>query len=354
MNDLRALVEGATPEHVSGLDGVLARRNQRSRRRRGLVAGASGTALAVGIVAVLSMSGPSDDQGVPPPPAATSAPAPSSVTPTAVDRPPLRYTYNEKPSPVVIRLPDRDVAPLLWLGCWAGPDGHNDCVEELSTPVAALPDVGSPEGIDFWFGVKGWMFDATFNEIGVDCPRSERTKAVRVRSHWFHLDPAGLAGDYRVDLNGVGPHGGGSKGVPTALGFVWHTPVDGPVDQPRARVGDSELKVDDLGFEPSSASAQVTITDANGMTTTRRLPRSGTDNGCVAVTDADRSIFDSTEAQGGLYFAGDFDDPAIPKRGPGPYTYTVRLTLDGTLYVGTSGPGHKVTWTPPLPTYGAR
>ena len=353
MNDLRALVDDAIPEHVPGFSGVLARRDQRSRRRRALIAGASACGLAVvASVAIRSMS-TGDDQGGPPPPAATSSPPPSSAAPTVVDRPPLRYTYSEKPSPLMIRLPDRDVAPLLWLGCWAGPTGHNDCVEELSTPVAALPDVGSPEGIDFWFGVKGWKFDATFTEIGVECPRSEHTKAVPVRNHWFHLDPAGLAGDYRVDLDGVGPHGGGSKGVPTALGFVWHTPVDGPVDQPRAEVWDSELMVADLGFEPTSASAQVTITDANGKSTTRRLPRSGTDHGCAAVTDDDRSIFASTEALGGLYFAGDFDDPAIPTLGPGPYTYRVRLTLDGTPYVGTAGTNHKVTWTPPLPTYGA-
>jgi hypothetical protein len=151
-----------------------------------------------------------------------------------------------------------------------------------------------------------------------------------------------------VDLDGVGPHGGGLKKVPTVLGFVWHTPVDGPVDQPRADVGDSELIVVDLGFEPASALAQVTITDANGKTTTRRLPRSGTDR-CTKSADLD----DGTQAQGGLYFAGDFDDPSIPRLGPGPYTYRVRLTLDGSQYVGTAGPNHKVSWTPPLPTYGA-
>ena len=350
MNNLRALVDDATPEHLPGFGGVLARRDQRGRRRRVLIAGASACGLAVVTsVAIWSLS-TGDDQGVPPPPAATSEPAPSAAEPTVIDRPNLTYTWSDKHSPLVIRLPDRDVAPLLWLGCWSGPTGNSECVEELSTPVAVLPDVGRPEGIDFWFGVKGWTFDATFTEIGVDCPRSEHTKAVQVRSHWFHLDPAGLAGDYRVDLDGVGPHGGGVKAVPTAMGFVWHTTVDGPVDQPRARVSDSELMVADLGFEPSSVSAQVTITDATGMTTTRRLPRSGTD-GCAESADGS---FDTTDAQGGLNFAGDFDDPAIPKLGPRPYTYRVRLTLDGTRYVGIAGPDRKVTWTPPLPTYGGR
>ena len=51
---------------------------------------------------------------------------------------------------------------------------------------------------------------------------------------------------------------------------------------------------------------QVTISDANGSMTTRRLPPGGTDDGCAAVTDDDRSILDSNEALGGLYFAGDF------------------------------------------------
>jgi hypothetical protein len=107
----------------------------------------------------------------------------------------------------------------------------------------------------------------------------------------------------------------------------------------KARVSDSDLEVSDLGFEPASAAAQVTITDANGKQTTRQLPPFGRER-CA------------TSALGGLHFQG---DPAIPELGPGPYSYCVRLTLDGETYVGTretSGPAPSdVVWSPPLPAY---
>jgi hypothetical protein len=244
----------------------------------------------------------------------------------------------------VVRTPERDVPLTTWLGCWWGPTGDLDCVEEEVPPLAELPDVGSPEHIDFWFGVKGWTFDASFTQLGSDCPRSEGTKTVQVGARWFRLDPAGLAGDYRVDLSGYGPHAE-FKRVPTSMSFVWHTPVDGPVDQPSASVSDSELQVSHLGFQPASAAAQLTIIDANGETTTRQLPDAGGNSDCES-------------GLGGLFFQGDFDDPAISELGPGPYSYRIRLTLDGETYVGTGTDSKDagttvsdLVWSPPLPAY---
>lgn len=252
----------------------------------------------------------------------------------------------------MLRTPERDLRLTTWLGCWNGPSGNLGCVDEEAGPIAELRDVGSPEHLDFWFGVKGWTFDARFTELGSDCPRSEHTKTVSTGARWYRIKPAGLAGDYRVDLIGDGPHSE-FKGVPTMMSFVWHTPVDGPVDQPKARVSVEDLEVHDLGFQPASTSAQVTITDANGEKTTRQLP--GGDGRCP------------TNALGGLYFQGDFVDPAIPELGPGPYSYRVRLILDGETYIGTGasddgafldargpGPGTSagdLVWSPPLPAY---
>ena len=344
MNELRALVDAATPDRAPGFDAVLARRVQRTRRRYAAAAGGSGAVLAVAILAVqLTTGGPVE---APPPGTATSTPPTPSPSPTRIHRADPTYTWSDQPSPLVLRLPDRDVPLKNRIGCWDGPTGNLDCIEEPTAPVSQLPDVGGPQGIDFWFGVEGWTFTATFTQLDVGCPRREITRAETTGDRWSHLAPAGLAGDYLVELSGVGPHGG-FKGVPTTWSFVWHTPVDGPVDQPTAHVGGSELMVHALGFEPTSASAQVTITDADGVVTTRRLP--GAEEDCtLSVDDAD---FDEGHYRGELFFQGDFVDPSIPALGPGPYSYRVRLTLDGTTYVGTAGPDGRVTWSPPLPAY---
>lgn len=354
MNDLRTLVDDATPEGAPGFDGVLARRDQRSRRRRGMVAGAVAAVLVVTTSLAAQLFTSDGDQSPAPAPAPTISPTESSSpTPTPMsDRPDPTYTWSDTPPRVVLRAPDRDVRLTTWLGCWNGPTGNLDCVEEAPVPLADLPDVGSPDHVDFWFGVKGWTFTATFTQLGDDCPRTEDTKTVPIRAHWFRLDPAGFAGDYRVDLTGYGPHSE-LKGVPTSMSFVWHTPVDGPVDQPKSRVSDASLELSDLGFRPTSATAQLTITDANGETTTRQLPWTYSDD-C------------ESRGQGWLYFEGDFS-PAIPELGPSPYRYRVRLTLDGKTYVGTgtskagayvdpigAGPGtgtDDVVWSPPLPAY---
>lgn len=352
MNDLRALIDDATSEGVPGFDAVLARRDQRTRRRRVMIAGA-GAAVLVVAASLATQLGRSDGDPSPAPAPTISPTESSSPTPTVIDRPDPTYTWSDTPSRVVLRTPERDVRLTTWLGCWNGPSGNLDCVEEDAGPVAELPDVGSPEVVEFWFGVKGWTFTASFTQLGNNCPRSEDTKTVSTGDHWFRLKPAGLAGDYQVDLIGYGPHSE-FKGVPTTMSFVWHTPVDGPVDQPKARVSVSDLDVSDIGFQPASATAQVRITDVNGETTTRRLPRNG-------------GISDCESGQGGLYFQGDFDDPAIPELGPSPYSYRVRLTLDGETYVGTAtsndvafgdargvGPGTSadvVVWSPPLPAY---
>ena len=347
MNDLRALVDAATPDQPPGFDEVLARRAQRTRRRYAAVAGGCAAGLVAAALTIQSLTGPRSTEGPPVITDETTSPTPTpSPTPRTIRRADPTYTWSDETSPLVLRLADRDVSLKNWIGCWDGPTGNLDCIEEPPEGVAQLPDVGGPAGIDFWFGVEGWTFTASFTQLGVDCPRVDDTRVVATGDQWFHLAPAGLAGDYRVTVDGRGPHGG-FKGVPTGWSFVWHTPVDGPLDQPTAQVGDSELIVHALGFEPSSASAEVTITDANGDTTTRRLPDA---DGECSMSFGDPG-FDGDDNRGELFFQGDFVDPSIPALGPRPYSYRVRLTLDGTTYVGTAANDGHVTWTPELPAY---
>jgi hypothetical protein len=337
MNDLSALVDDATPERVPDFDKVLARRDQRHRRRRGTIVGTATAAVLVCAGLAVVLGSPNDDRH--PAPAPTPSPMQStSPTPTQGDPPHLSYTWSDTPSEVIVRLPDRDVPLKTWRGCWRGPGGDSDCVEEAPPPVAELPDVGSPEAVSFWFGTKGWTFDAKLTRLDSECPRAEDTRTVSTGAHWFRLDPAGFAGDYRVDLVGHGPHAD-HRTLPTNMSFVWHTTRDGPVDQPRAHVSEDELMLYDLGSAPTRATAEVTITDAKGARTTRRLPAPRLDDHCRG------------QAEGYLLFQGDFVDPAIPELGPGPYSYRVRLTLDGTGYLGTAGPDGRVTWSPTLPPY---
>src|SRR5688572_3636654 len=136
MNDLRALVDDATPEGAPGFGGVLARRHQRSRRRRGTVA-LVGTAVFVTVVslAVQLQRGGSDESPTPPPIQSSTGSSSPTPTPTQIDRPDPTYTWSDKPSRVVIRLPEQDVTLTTWTGCWTGPTGNLDCIDEAPPPI---------------------------------------------------------------------------------------------------------------------------------------------------------------------------------------------------------------------------
>ncbi len=358
MNDfqdrLRRHVDSLTPEHSAPFPEVLARRDRRRRRRRALAAG--GTAMVAVAVVAFSIgtqahgSDRSDHATGP----ATSSPSPS---PTEAPRAEPTYEVSRKPSPVVLRLADRDLVLKPGTYCWMGPperDGlkHGKCADGY-WPTKSLERIGSPASVDFWFGVEGWDFQATFTELGEDCPRQHTVQAVRTGGHRFRLDPAGLAGRYRVDLSGRGAHGS------VSTGFVWTTAADGPTDEATAYMalvsGDRdelesyglELVVQDLAFQPREADAQVTVTAANGRS---------------MVLDAESENPGTCYAEGSVSFRGD-DDQArqAAQLGPLPFTYRVRLTLDGRRYVGTAvwprdeqpdeAPNAVLTFDPPLPAY---
>jgi hypothetical protein len=216
--------------------------------------------------------------------------------------------------------------------------------------------------VDFWFGVEDWDFQATFTELGEDCPRQYSVPAVRTGDQMFRVDPAGLAGRYRVDLFGRGERGD------VIVSFLWTTPTDGPIDQPTAGMaliaaGDDEptsyglgLGVGNLAFQPRQASAEVTVTAANGRSMVLDTQRDD-------LPAADAHVKDGTcDAEGSVSFDGD-DDQALQaaQLGPPPFTYRVRLTLDGKRYVGTavwprdeiadSAPNTVLSFDPPLPAY---
>lgn len=361
MNDLADRlsrhVHDVTPEKSAPFQVVLARLDRRRRRRRVFAAGGAAmvsvTAIAIG-AQVLGPGEPTDSAGPGPGP----GPATSRPYPTEIQRPEPTYEWSRQPSPVVLRLAGRDVELKPWTYCWEGPPNAKGiapaiCVTGGSAQTRDLEGVGSPGSVDFWFGVENWDFQATFTELGVNCPRQHTVLAVRTGDQTFRLDPAGVAGRYRVDLFGRGRQGD------VSTSFLWTTPTDGPMDQPAAYValvsgeGDElwayqlEVGVQDLAFQPQEAEVEVTATAANGRSMT---------------LDAELEERGECYAEGSLFFRGE-EDPAhqATQLGPAPFTYKVLLTLDGKRYVGAAiwprdekkdeAPNTVLSFDPPLPVY---
>ena len=144
------------------------------------------------------------------------------------------------------------------------------CVEEAPQPLAQLPDVGDLDTVEFWFGGTGWTFDATFTRSAVDCPRSGR------RRRW----PPGSLVPTRSRPGSRATTGSTSRATartrdsrasrPSELRLAHHG--GRPGGQPSSYVATASLMRAALGFEPASATAQLTITDADGEKTTRQLP----------------------------------------------------------------------------------
>jgi len=296
---------------------------------------------------------------------ATSRPSPS---PTQTTRAEPTYEMSNRPSPVVLRLADHDIALKPGTYCWMGPperDGlkHGKCADGY-WPTKGLERVGSPGSVDFWFGVEGWDFQATFTELGEDCPRQHSVKAVRTGDQTFRLDPAGPAGRYRVSLFGTG------SGGDVATDFIWTTPTDGPTNPPTAGMaliagerGELEsyglsIGVGNLAFQPREADAEVTVAAANGRSMVLDTQRDD-------LPDPDAHVREGAcYAEGSVSFRGDDQAQQAARLGPPPFTYRVRLTLDGKRYVGTAvwprdeipdaGPNTKLSFDPPLPAYDGR
>jgi len=345
---LRRHVADLTPEQSAPFREVLARLDRRRRRRRALVTGGTAMVAVAAIAIGTQLLGPDE-------PTDPDGPSSSSPSPTEIQRPEPTYEWSTQPSPVVLQLAARDVELKPWSYCWDGPPTPKGIAPVVCADGYAqtkdLEGVGNAGSVDFWFGVEDWDFQATFTELGVDCPRQHTVQAVRTGDQTFRLDPAGPSGSYRVDLFGAGRHGS------VATSFLWTTPTDGPTDQPAAYIalvsgdGDElwayrlEVGVQDLAFQPHEADVEVTVTAANGRSMT---------------LDAELQDRGGCYAEGSLFFRGE-RAPAqqAAQLGPAPFTYQVLLTLDGKQYVGHAvwprdekrdeAPNTVLTFDPPLP-----
>lgn len=248
-------------------------------------------------------------------------------------------------TPVVLHLPDGDVELEPWTYCLG-----NGCADGF--PPEQPVEVGSPERVEFGFDRPGWDFTATFREPVDRCSRHITAAVEETGPGEYAVDPLGPAGTWHVDVSGRGPDGD------VVTTFAWTTPSDGGT--PTEATGsvavladhdgepDSygvELFLSDLRTHPRRAEADITVTSAEGreVTIEPRRQRPCHVEGSVSFYAPDRVGRRATSI------------------GEGPFTYTVRLTLDGNEYVGTGTwpdgtnpeitPHVPLTWSPALPAY---
>ncbi len=330
------------------------------RKRRGLIA-AGAVAAVLAAVAIGSQTLGSDNDDDPTPRAGETDPPAIEGAPTG--RPEPTYEHNNKPSPIVLLLDDRDVELDPWTYCWSGPEGGDGvasgmCADGMPGSPANMEDVGDAGQVDFWFGMPDWEFEVTFRELGTDCPRSHTVDAVSTGDQTFRIEPTGPAGRYQVDIFGRG------NGGDVITSFVWNTSTDGPSEEPEGYLalvtdGDGaftsygvELGISDLGFQPREATAEVTVTSEEDRSATFQPRR-------------ERSADGDCYEEGSLFFSNrDMDAVAdvIKTLGAAPFDYRVVLTIDGQEYVGTArwprdekkdeAPNTPLTFEPALPAYG--
>ena len=248
----------------------------------------------------------------------------------------------DEPPAVIVRAGDAELALEASTYCFG-----TACVDGM--PPAQPPDVGSPAAVTVEFPLDGWSFDAEFVPAGGgECPRRQSVPVEQTAPGRYLLEPAGHADTYDVTLFG---RGDGDLFVT----FRWTTPSDGPMPVPNARIAvladhdgvvDSygvELELSDLATTSRDATAEVTVTAANGESLTFTATRAG---GCMA--------------EGTIYWDGpDRAGLGAATLGPPPFTYLVEVVLDGTRHSASASwpddqiagnePSVSLQFDPPLP-----
>ena len=246
----------------------------------------------------------------------------------------------EGPPPFRLRYDDQEV--VLWPHTFCYDNG---CADGAPTDVVS---VGSPAEVRVFVPVDGWDLDATFVSGDPQCGRRQTVRPEGTDG-WYVLRPVGRAGDQRVDLFASG-------GGDMIAAFDWQTTADGALPRPEALtalIADHDGRPDSYGVElslvnlagtPEEATAEVTVTAANGRSLT---------------FDAHRSVQDC-QAEGTVYFDGpDRSGRDVADLGGFPFRYDIVVTLDGTTHRATARypadeivgnePSVRLDFDPPLP-----
>jgi hypothetical protein len=238
-----------------------------------------------------------------------------------------------------------------WTFCWRS-ERHTMCADGI--PPDDPPDIGAPPSVVISFPMPAWTFDAEFAAAANEaCPRRISAPVTRIGDTTWILEPAGPPGRYDVTLSGQGNQGD------LFVTFSWTTPQAGLMPVPEARLAvladhdgvvDSygvELALSNLAATPGTAKAEVTVSASNGRSLTFEATRAP-EEACFAAGSV---YWDGPDAAG-LEAAG---------LGPGPFTYRVVVTLDGTEHVATATwpddvipdnePSVSLEFSPPLPAF---
>ena len=270
---------------------------------------------------------------------ATASPSAPSPAPSSEPIEPGGLT---SPPPVTVHYSDQSAELHAWTYCYA-----NGCAD--GAPPKDLIDVGSPEEVTVEFPLPEWSFSAEFQPADEKCGRIQTVPLERTGDTEFVLRPAGFAGTYEVTLVGRGDGD-------LFTTFVWTTPSDGPLPEPKARLAvlaggpndlqsyGVEMELRHLERTPKEVAAEITVEAADGKSIT------------FAATRAGGQCFH----EGTVYFNGPDDEGiAATQLGEAPFTYTVRLTLDGERHVASAvwpddeiagnEPSVRLEFDPPLP-----
>jgi hypothetical protein len=225
----------------------------------------------------------------------------------------------KEPPPVTVSFGDQSFQLDAWTYCY-----KNGCAD--GGPPKNPLSVGGVDEVRVGFPLDGWSFKAIFSRAGEDCARAQQVRLEDTGHGQFLLRPAGYADTYDVTL-----FGRGDGDLFTT--FRWTTPADGPLPKPTARAaiiskGDGgpnsygiELSIDNLARTPRHADARITVRSDNGESLTFKAQRAR--GRCFP--------------EGSLYWDGPDDQGyAASRLGKSPFTYKVRLTLDGQHYFATA------------------
>lgn len=230
------------------------------------------------------------------------------------------------PPPMVVRNGATSVEVRATSFCWG-----NGCADGIK-PVRP-PDVGSSDSLIVEFPQNGWTFSATFQAADDKCGQQFTAELTSTGATAHRLTVAGRAGVYDVQLFGKGPTGRGRTGGGDVIAWVrWTTNTDGPLPEPRAKLGllaQHDRAVDSYGVELSISNLAATPAQAP----------------CIVGT---------------VYFRGPNNKgKEAASLGNAPFAIEVRLDLDGVQYIARAKwpddedpeerPYVPLRFVPPLP-----
>jgi len=295
------------------------------------------------VVSALLLAGGGDE--VAPRDTFDAAPSDAATTPSETTGP-REHPAIEGPPPFRVQYDGHELELPPYTFCYG-----NACVDGMGLNP---PSVGSPAEVRVFVPVPRFKLDVSFMDPeGVCNARIQPASVEDLGEGWYLLKPHGPAGRYRV---GLFASGGGDM----VADFLWDTPTDGALAEPRAMLGliadndgqpgsyGLELYVTNLATTPRQASATITVTASNGrsMTIEANPPRN-----------------ERCTAEGSIFFDGP-DGPAKQAAALGdfPFIHRVVLTIDGVEHVAAAtypddeledeGPYMLLDFEPPLPSMG--